>query len=92
MEYGSDLEIEKNRVFIERDWRPKDKHTMQLISRFGKVTVRVHTTLKTSFTLEVSEVENVGDMMHQVYLNEYLSPFYDKYCFWLFKSNNRTHD
>lgn len=79
-------------MFVERDWLPKNKYAMQLINRFGKVTIRLHTPLKTSFTVEISEVENVGDLMYQVYLNEYLSPFYDKYSFWVFKVNSRTHE
>jgi len=69
MEYESDIEMSLDRVFVERDWTPKDKYAMQLINRYGKITIKLNTPLRTSFTLELSEVENVGDMMYQVYLN-----------------------
>lgn len=83
------LSIEHNqpedRVFIERDWLPREKLAMQLINRYGKLSVKIHLTNKQSFILEISEVENVGDLMFQAYLHESLSAVYDKYSYWLYR-------
>lgn len=63
---------------------------MQLIQKFGKVMVRIHTPLKTSFHMELPEVETIGNLMNDIYLSEYLSPYYDKYSFWVYKVNSKT--